>query len=164
MTAPADRPQDGSQDRPQRRPKDRSLAASVIGTREERLAEPQPPRAARIVVYVLFFLLGIAVSVCGAFVQALWPPVGALLAVAAAGATFYAGLRISGTRLGAGLPAAGWFLAMLLLIVPRPEGDNVLWSNATSLAWLFAGSVLGVICATLPTRTSWFPGVPGPPR
>ncbi|MGA5818997.1 DUF6113 family protein [Kitasatospora sp. NPDC094028] len=156
MTAPADRQQRG--------PQPRSFPASVIGTREERLAEPQPPRAARIVVYVLFFLLGIAVSVCGAFVQALWPPVGVLLALGATGATFYAGLRITGTRLGAGLPAAGWFLAMLMLIVPRPEGDNVLWSNATSLAWLFAGSVLGVICATLPTRTSWFPGVPGPPR
>ncbi|MEU8924496.1 DUF6113 family protein [Kitasatospora sp. NPDC048545] len=145
-------------------PPRRSITAAVLGTRDERLAEPQPPRAARIAVYVLFFLLGIAVSVCGSFVQALWPPAGILLALAATAATFYAGLRITGTRLGAGAPAAGWFLAMLLLIVPRPEGDNVLWSNATSLAWLFAGSVLGVICATLPTRTSWFPGVPGPPR
>ncbi|MFD8753412.1 DUF6113 family protein [Kitasatospora sp. NPDC059577] len=145
-------------------PPHRSITAAVLGTRDERLAEPQPPRAARIAAYVLFFLLGIAVSVCGSFVQALWPPAGVLLALAATAATFYAGLRITGTRLGAGAPAAGWFLAMLLLIVPRPEGDNVLWSNATSLAWLFAGSVLGVICATLPTRTSWFPGVPGPPR
>ncbi|MFG2906235.1 DUF6113 family protein [Kitasatospora sp. NPDC048286] len=145
-------------------PARRPLAAAVLGTREERLAESQPPRIARIVAYVLFFLLGVAVSVCGSFVQALWPPVGVLLALAATAATFYAGLRVTGTRLGAGAPAAGWFLAMLLLIVPRPEGDNVLWSNATSLAWLFAGSVLGVICATLPTRASWFPGVPGPPR
>ncbi|MFD4655150.1 DUF6113 family protein [Kitasatospora sp. NPDC058444] len=145
-------------------PPRRTLAAAVLGTREERLAESQPPRAARIATYVLFFLLGAAVSVCGSFVQALWPPVGVLLALAATAATFYGGLRVTGTRLGAGVPAAGWFLAMLLLIVPRPEGDNVLWSNATSLAWLFGGSVLGVICATLPTRTGWFPGVPGPPR
>ncbi|MEU1288992.1 DUF6113 family protein [Kitasatospora sp. NPDC005856] len=145
-------------------PPRRTLAAAVLGTREERLAESQPPRAARIAAYVLFFLLGAAVSICGSFVQALWPPVGVLLALAATAATFYGGLRVTGTRLGAGVPAAGWFLAMLLLIVPRPEGDNVLWSNATSLAWLFAGSVLGVICATLPTRAGWFPGVPGPPR
>lgn len=142
----------------------RPLPAVVLGTREERLAEAQPPRVARIAAYVLFFLLGVAVSVCGSFVQALWPPVGVLLALAATAATFYGGLRVTGTRLGAGVPAAGWFLAMLLLIVPRAEGDNVLWSNATSLAWLFAGSVLGVICATLPTRTSWFPGMPGPTR
>ncbi|MFE4971811.1 DUF6113 family protein [Kitasatospora sp. NPDC056651] len=145
-------------------PPRRSFPAAVLGTREERLAESQPPRLARIASYVLFFLLGVAVSVCGSFVQALWPPVGVLLALAATAATFYGGLRVTGTRLGAGAPAAGWFLAMLLLIVPRPEGDNVLWSNATSLAWLFAGSVLGVICATLPTRAGWFPGVPGPPR
>ncbi|MFD0278873.1 DUF6113 family protein [Kitasatospora sp. NPDC127111] len=142
----------------------RSVPAAVLGTREERLSESQPPLAGRIVAYVLFFLLGFAVSVCGAFVQALWPPVGVLLALAATAATFYAGLRVTGTRLGAALPAAGWFLALLLLMVPRPEGDNVLWTNATSLAWLFVGSILGVICATLPTRTSWFPGVPGPPR
>ncbi|MFI2610792.1 DUF6113 family protein [Kitasatospora sp. NPDC018619] len=150
--------------KPAARPPRRPLAAAVLGTREERLAEPQPPRAARIVAYVLLFVLGVAVSVCGSFVQALWPPVGVLLALAATAGTFYGGLRVTGTRLGAGVPAAGWFLAMLLLIVPRPEGDNVLWSNATSLAWLFAGSVLGVICATLPTRAGWFPGVPGPPR
>ncbi|WP_223244155.1 DUF6113 family protein [Streptomyces sp. CBMA156] len=150
--------------KPAPRPPRRPFPAAVLGTREERLAEPQPPRAARIAAYPLLFLLGAAVSVCGSFVQALWPPVGVLLALGATAGTFYGGLRITGTRLGAGVPAAGWFLAMLLLIVPRPEGDNVLWSNATSLAWLFAGSVLGVICATLPTRTSWFPGVPGPPR
>ncbi|MFF3008100.1 DUF6113 family protein [Kitasatospora sp. NPDC057940] len=146
------------------RPPRRSFPAAVLGTREERLAEPQPPRAARIAAYALFFLLGVAVSVCGSFVQALWPPVGVLLALAATGATFYGGLRVTGTRLGAALPAAGWFMAMLLVIVPRPEGDNVLWSNASSLGWLFGGSVLGVICATLPTRAGWFPGVPGPPR
>ncbi|MCG6499033.1 DUF6113 family protein [Kitasatospora sp. A2-31] len=153
MTEPADA-----------RPPRRSIPAAVLGTRDERLKESQPPLAGRIAAYVLFFLLGFAVSVCGAFVQALWPPVGVLLALAATGATFYAGLRITGTRLGAAIPAAGWFVALLLLMVPRPEGDNVLWTNATSLSWLFVGSILGVICATLPTRTSWFPGVPGPPR
>ncbi|MFJ9696706.1 DUF6113 family protein [Kitasatospora sp. NPDC101183] len=157
-------PTDITPTRPEPRAPRPSLTAAVLGTRAQRLAEPQPPRAARIAVYVLFFALGVAVSVCGAFVQALWPPVGVLLTLAATGATFYAGLRITGTRLGAAFPAAGWFLAMLVVMVPRPKGDNVLWSNATSLAWLFAGSVLGVICATLPTRTSWFPGVPGPPR
>ncbi|MGW6915775.1 DUF6113 family protein [Kitasatospora sp. NPDC054939] len=142
----------------------RSIPAAVLGTRRERLAESQPPRGVRIAVYAVFFLLGIAVSVCGAFVQALWPPVGVLLALAATAATFYAGLRITGTRLGAGIPVGGWFLALLLVMVPRPEGDNVLWTNATSYAYLFAGSILGVICATLPTRTSWFPGVPNQPR
>ncbi|MFJ2575580.1 DUF6113 family protein [Kitasatospora aureofaciens] len=142
----------------------RSLAASVLGTRDERLAESQPPRLARIAAYALFLLLGFAVSVCGSFVQALWPPVGVLLALGATAATFYAGLRVTGTRLGAALPAAGWFLALVLVIVPRPEGDTVLWTDATSLGWMFVGSILGVICATLPTRTSWFPGVPNPPR
>lgn len=142
----------------------RSFVASVLGTRDERLAEAQPPRLARFVAYVLFFALGFAVSVCGSFVQALWPPVGVVLALGASAATFYAGLRVTGTRLGAVLPAAGWFAALIILIMPRPEGDTVLWPGDTSLAWMFAGSILGVICATLPTRASWFPGVPNPPR
>ncbi|MGW2249041.1 DUF6113 family protein [Kitasatospora sp. NPDC001660] len=164
MNKPADRkpaePADGKAPRAPRRP----LAAAVLGTREERLAEPQPPRLARFAAYVLFLLLGFAVSVCGSFVQALWPPVGVLLALGATAATFYGGLRVTGTRLGAALPAAGWFVALVLVIVPRAEGDTVLWTNGTSLAWMFVGSILGVICATLPTRTSWFPGVPNPPR
>ncbi|MFD8083336.1 DUF6113 family protein [Kitasatospora sp. NPDC059722] len=167
MNKSADRTPAGSAGPADRKPPQapkRSFPATVLGTRDERLAEAQPPRGARFVAYVLFFALGFAVSVCGSFVQALWPPVGVLLALGATAATFYGGLRVTGTRLGAALPAAGWFIALVVVIVPRPEGDTVLWPNATSLAWMFAGSILGVICATLPTRASWFPGVPNPPR
>jgi hypothetical protein len=136
----------------------------VLGTRSERLAESQPSRAGRITAYVVLFVLGALVSVCGSFVQTLWTPVGLLLALAATGAVFYGGLRVTGTKLGAGIPVAGWFLALMVLMVPRPEGDNVLWPTLASYAYLFVGSVLGVICATLPTRSSGFFGVPGPRR
>ncbi len=139
-----------------------SLSARVLGTRSERLAEPQPSRAGRVTAYVVLFVLGALVSVCGSFVQTLWPPAGLLLSLAATGAVFYAGLRLTGTKLGAGVPVAGWFLALMVLIVPRPEGDTVLWPSASSYAYLFLGSILGVICATLPTRTSYFLGAPGP--
>ncbi|WP_371479702.1 DUF6113 family protein [Kitasatospora sp. NBC_00315] len=142
----------------------RSLPARVLGTRAERLAEPRPPRTGRIVAYVVLFVLGGLVSLCGSFVQTLWTPAGLLLALAATAAVFYAGLRVTGTKLGAGAPVAGWFLVLIVLMVPRPEGDTVLWPSASSYAFLFVGSILGVICATLPTATSYLFGAPGPRR
>ncbi|WP_329497779.1 DUF6113 family protein [Kitasatospora herbaricolor] len=145
-------------------PRRPSLPARVLGTRAERLAESQPPTAGRVTAYVLLFVLGTLVSLCGSFVQTLWTPAGLLLALAATGAVFYGGLRVTGTKLGAGMPLAGWFLALMVLMVPRPEGDYVLWPTLSSYVYLFGGSVLGVICATLPTRSGGFLGVPGPRR
>ncbi|MDH6123229.1 DUF6113 family protein [Kitasatospora sp. GP82] len=145
-------------------PKPRSLPARVLGSQAERLAEAQPPRAGRIVAYVLLFPLGILVSLCGCFVQALWPPFGMILSVLASLGVFYGGLRLTGTRLGAGVPLAGWFLMLLILMSPRPEGDFVLSADLTSYAYLFLGAVGGVICATLPTRSGFGFGAAGPGR
>ncbi|WP_197084456.1 DUF6113 family protein [Saccharothrix sp. ST-888] len=142
----------------------RSLPVRVLGTQAERLAEPQPPRAWRIVAYVFLFVLGLLVSLCGCFVQALWPPFGMLLAVAASLGLFYGGLRLTGTKLGAGVPLGGWFLMLLVLMSPRPEGDFVLSADLTSYAYLFLGAVGGVICATLPTRGGFGFGAAGPRR
>ncbi|MFD8598497.1 DUF6113 family protein [Kitasatospora sp. NPDC059646] len=133
-----------------------------LGTREDRLAEPMPPRGLRIAAYAVLFLLGAAVSVCGAFVQTLWAPLGVLIALLACGGLFYGGLRATGTKLGAGVPLAGWFLVLAVLLAPRPEGDLVLSATATAYAYLFGGSVLGVVCATLPTRSGFLFGVPAP--
>ncbi|MFD8483164.1 DUF6113 family protein [Kitasatospora sp. NPDC059673] len=138
------------------------LLHPLFGSREDRLGEPMPPRGARIAVYTVLFLLGAAVSVCGAFVQALWAPLGVLLALLACGGLFYGGLRATGTKLGAGAPLAGWFLVLAVLLAPRPEGDLVLAATATAYAYLFGGSVLGVVCATLPTRSGFLFGVPAP--
>jgi hypothetical protein len=142
----------------------RGLPARVLGTQAQRLAEPQPSRAGRIVAYVLLFLLGLAVSLCGCFVQALWPPFGMLLAVAACLGLFYGGLRLTGTKLGAGVPLAGWFLMLMVLMSPRPKGDFILSADLTSYAYLFLGAVGGVICATLPTRGGYGFGAPGAKR
>jgi len=142
----------------------RSLPARVLGTRHERLSEPQPPLGGRIAAYVLLFVLGVLVSLCGCFVQALWVPGGLLLALAATASVFYGGLRLTGTKLGAGVPMIGWFAALLVLMAPRPEGDFVLAADLTSYAYLFLGAVSGVICATLPTRSGFGFGAPGPKR
>lgn len=133
----------------------RSLPARVLGSREQRMTERQPSRGGRTVAYVVLFLLGALVSLCGCFVQALWPPAGLLLAVVATVATFYGGLRVTGTKLGAGVPLAGWFVMLMVLMAPRAEGDFVLAAGFTSYSYLFLGAVGGVICATLPTRSGF---------
>ncbi|MFJ1752183.1 DUF6113 family protein [Kitasatospora sp. NPDC088134] len=135
---------------------------AFFGTRDERIAEPLPPRGLRIALYAVLFLLGAAASVCGAFVQTLWPPLGVLLALLACAGLFYGGLRATGTKLGAGAALGGWFLVLAVLMAPRPEGDLVLTTAVTSYAYLFGGSVLGVVCATLPTRTGFLFGGPVP--
>ncbi|GAA2131246.1 hypothetical protein GCM10009760_04730 [Kitasatospora kazusensis] len=145
-----------------RGPAARSPIARVLGTRAERLAEPGPPLGGRIVAYVLLALLGALVSLCGCFVQSLWQPGGLLLALAATVAVFYGGLRVTGTKLGAGAAMFGWFLMLLVLMTPRPEGDFILAADATSYVYLFVGSISGVICATLPTRSGFGFGAPGP--
>ncbi|MEV4556165.1 DUF6113 family protein [Kitasatospora sp. NPDC049285] len=131
-----------------------------FGSRDERLAEPLPPRGLRITAYVVLFLLGAAVSVCGAFVQSLWPPLGLLVSLAATAGVFYGGLRATGTKLGAGAPLAGWFLVLAVLLAPRPEGDLVLAATASAYLYLFLGAVSGVVCATLPTRSGFLFGAP----
>jgi len=132
----------------------------LLGTRAQRMAEPLPPRGFRIAAYVVLFLLGAVVSVCGAFVQTLWPPAGLLLALAATAGLFYGGLRVTGTKLGAGIPMAGWFVVLMVFLAPRQEGDLVLEASVTSYLYLFLGAVAGVVCATLPTRSGFGYGAP----
>ncbi|RKE20968.1 DUF6113 family protein [Streptomyces sp. TLI_171] len=133
-----------------------------FGSREQRIAEPLPPRGLRITAYAVLFLLGAAVSVCGAFVQTLWPPLGVFLALAACAGLFYGGLRATGTKLGAGAALGGWFLVLAVLLAPRPEGDLVLSATLPAYLYLFGGSVIGVVCTTLPTRSGFLFGVPAP--
>ncbi|WP_354642181.1 DUF6113 family protein [Kitasatospora camelliae] len=138
---------------------------ALLGTRAERLAEPLPSRGARVVAYVLLFLLGAVVSVFGAFVQTLWSPLGLLIAMVGTMAVFYGGLRVTGTKLGAGVPMAGWFIVLMVLLAPRAEGDLVLAAGVTSYLYLFLGAVGGVVCATLPTRSGFgFGAGPVEPR
>nr|WP_237419393.1 DUF6113 family protein [Kitasatospora sp. SID7827] len=126
------------------------------------MGEPLPPRGVRIAVYAVLFLLGAAVSVCGAFVQTLWGGFGVVLALAGTAGLFYGGLRATGTKLGAGCALGGWFLVLAVLLAPRPEGDLVLSATPSAYLYLFGGAVLGVVCATLPTRSGFLFGVPAP--
>ncbi|TDU04387.1 hypothetical protein EDD99_2846 [Streptomyces sp. 846.5] len=111
-------------------------------------------RGARITAYVLLTVLGLAIGLAGCFVQALWFPGGLLLALGASFALFHGGRVLTGTRLGAALPAVGWFAILLLANTPRPEGDFLLAASTGSYVFLLGGMALAVICATLPSRAT----------
>ncbi|WP_327068797.1 DUF6113 family protein [Kitasatospora sp. NBC_01250] len=133
---------------------------TLFGTRAQRLAEPLPARPVRIAWYAVLFVLGALVSLCGCFVQGLWSPAGLLFALLANGAVCYLGLRATGTKLGAGVPMIGWFLVLLVLLSPRPEGDFVLATGVDSYVYVLGGWLPGLVCATLPTRSPFTFGIP----
>jgi hypothetical protein len=139
------------------RPQDRARATVPA----PRSSSPRPldpavtlGRGARTTAYLLLTVLGVAVGLAGCFVQALWFPGGLLLALGAAFALFHGGRALTGTRLGAALPAVGWFAMLLIANTPRPEGDFLLAASTGSYVFLLGGMALAVICATLPSRAA----------
>ncbi|QKW08965.1 hypothetical protein HUT18_23850 [Streptomyces sp. NA04227] len=123
---------------------DRSNAAPAPGSF---LAQPLNP--ARLAAHALLLVLGALIGAAGALVQAAWFPGGLLLALAGAAGLFFGGGLAMGTRAGAGSPAAGWLVAVILLTASRPEGDFVFAANAGTYLFLLGGLIVAVICATL---------------
>ncbi|MFC1417437.1 DUF6113 family protein [Streptacidiphilus cavernicola] len=137
------------------RPQDRTGRAVVPAPRSSS-PRPEPvdrtgPSRGRTAAYVLLTVLGAAVGLAGCFVQALWFPGGLVLALAGALALFYGGRTLTGTKLGAGLPAVGWFVVLLLANAPRPEGDFLVAADLGSFVFLLGGLAIAVICATMPS-------------
>ncbi|MEU9373946.1 DUF6113 family protein [Streptomyces sp. NPDC048255] len=93
---------------------------------------------------------GALTGAAGWLVVDLWFPAGLLLGLLALFGVFLAGRITLGVGLGVGPAAAGWFLAYVMLSVPRPEGDFLLSSSGIGMyAYLLGGTVLAVICATM---------------
>ncbi|WP_412076831.1 DUF6113 family protein [Streptomyces xanthophaeus] len=93
---------------------------------------------------------GALTGAAGWLVVDLWFPAGLLLGLLALFGVFLAGRITLGVGLGVGAAAAGWFLAYVMLSVPRPEGDFLLSSSGIGMyAYLLGGTVLAVICATM---------------
>jgi hypothetical protein len=108
-------------------------------------------RVVRIFSYVVLALLGAVAGVAGGLLQDAWFPAGLLLALVGSAALFYGGTLLTGTRLGALLPAAVWLLTVMLLSASRPEGDFLFANGIGPYAYLLGGALAGVMCATLPT-------------
>ncbi|WP_328905664.1 DUF6113 family protein [Streptomyces sp. NBC_00234] len=110
------------------------------------LAAPLNP--ARIGVYVGLAVLGALVALAGTLVQAAWFPGGLLIALASCAGLFYGGRVLVGTQLGALAPAAGWLVAVVLLLSGRPEGDYVFGDELGLALFMLGGMALAVMCAT----------------
>ncbi|MCX5404818.1 DUF6113 family protein [Streptomyces sp. NBC_00335] len=106
--------------------------------------------AGRIAVLLGLLAAGALTGVAGWLVVDLWFPGGLLLALLALFGLFL-GARIAlGTGIGVGAATGGWFLAYVILGVPRPEGDFLLGSSGIGMyAYLLGGVVLAVMCATM---------------
>lgn len=106
--------------------------------------------AVRLAVYAVLAVLGAVVAVAGAVVQGGLFPGGLLLGLAGTAALFLGGSRLTGTRAGAGVPAAAWLLMVIALTTSRAEGDAVFPATVGPYLYLMLGAMSGVICATLP--------------
>ena len=105
---------------------------------------------ARIVVLLGLLVLGALTGAAGWLVVDLWFPGGLLLALSALFGLFLAGRISTGTGIGVGAAAVGWFLSYVVLSLPRPEGDFLLGSSGIGMyAYLLGGSAIAVICATM---------------
>ncbi|MFI8810775.1 MULTISPECIES: DUF6113 family protein [unclassified Streptomyces] len=107
-----------------------------------------PPNPARIAAYLGLAVLGALVAVTGSLVQAAWFPGGLLIALAATAGLFYGGRVLFGPQLGALAPAAGWLVAVIVLLSGRPEGDYVFGDELGLTLFLLGGMAVAVMCAT----------------
>ncbi|MDT0321827.1 DUF6113 family protein [Streptomyces millisiae] len=103
----------------------------------------------RILAYLGLGLLGALAGVAGSLLQGGLVPLGLLLALGGAAGLFWGGALLTRTRAGAGFPAAGWAIAVLLLTVSRPQGDYVFAAGAGSYLFLLGGMTLAVVSAAL---------------
>ncbi|MFD6281636.1 DUF6113 family protein [Streptomyces sp. NPDC060209] len=108
-----------------------------------------PPNPRRIPLYVGLAVLGAAVGLAGTLVQAALFPGGLLLALAASAGLFYGGRALTRTQLGALVPAVGWFIAVILLLGGRPEGDYVFGQEIGLALFMLGGMAVAVMCATM---------------
>ncbi|MEU2479032.1 DUF6113 family protein [Streptomyces sp. NPDC053741] len=135
------------------RQRQRASSQSPRTNAPPRIPEPSglaaPPNPRRIPLYVGLAVLGAAVGLAGTLVQAALFPGGLLLALAGSAGLFYGGRVLTRTQLGALVPAVGWFLAVIVLLGGRPEGDYVFGEEIGLALFMLGGMAVAVICATM---------------
>jgi len=104
---------------------------------------------ARVVLLVLLAGLGAVAGIVGSFVHGfsvelfgLGLPVGLLLALGPAAASYVLAGWLLRNRLAVLAPGTGWLVPVLVLSVARPEGDLVVAANLAGYVYLLGGSIL----------------------
>ena len=108
---------------------------------------PQPA------VVALAALGGLALGVLGSFLQAialLGLPLGTPLVLAGTGLAFVGAGSAGRSRGVAAACAAGWALAVVVMITPRAAGDIVLTAEPTTYVFLAGGLLLGAVASSIP--------------
>jgi hypothetical protein len=72
-------------------------------------------------------------------------PIAVLLAVAGNIVLAKLAARQTGSVVGAAVPPVLWLAVVIVLSLPRPEGDLIVPGNVTGVVFLFAGSVAGAV-------------------
>ncbi|WP_460037397.1 DUF6113 family protein [Streptomyces cavourensis] len=106
------------------------------------------PNPGRIAAYFGLAVLGALVALAGTLVQAAWFPGGLVIALAGSAGLFYGGRILTGTQIGALVPAVGWFITVFLLLSGRPEGDYVFGDELGLALFMLGGTAVAVMCAT----------------
>ena len=119
------------------------------------------PRLLRAAVAVLALPVGAAVGVAGTLgarrqlaVLGTDLPVGLGLALVATFLAVALPGALTRSRLGAGLGAAGWVVAVGVLMTGRPEGDVLVAGDALGLSWLGGGLVAVAVGVLAPAGYS----------
>jgi hypothetical protein len=99
--------------------------------------------------YIALAVLGCLVASAGALIQESGFPGGLILALLGTAGLFCGGRTLMKSRLGAVVPLLAWFLTVMYLSTPRPEGDFLFAAAIGPYIFLLGGLVAGVICATL---------------
>ena len=104
-------------------------------------------------VMALAALGGFAVGVLGSFLQAvqvLGLPAGTVVVLAATGLAFFGAGSAWRSRGVAAACAAGWGLAVVLMISPRAAGDVVLTAEPRTYVFLAGGLMLAGVASSWP--------------
>ena len=130
--------------------RDGVLPAASTGA-DHAAADPAPgprPMALRVVGGLLVAVAAVGLSVMESFLVPLRAgtvplPLSVLLAVLGNVLLCRLGGRWTESTVGAAVPAVLWLVTVVVLSLPRPEGDLVVPGTLMGLVFLFAGAVAG---------------------
>ena len=134
-------------------PADRPTGAAAAGPGKREPVGPGPP-ALRAFGAVLVAVAALGLAVVESFLVPLRIgtvplPVSVLLAVAGNIALPRLAGRWTGSVLAAAVPPVLWLVVVVVLSLPRAEGDLIVPGTVTGLVFLLAGSVAGAFGAAL---------------